>query len=101
MSDKLFPIKDLLMINSCLANSPGVYIYTVICTLTSVIWPITFKTAATENVTDDMQRKRVSKYNRTILLLLLLSQNQPKRSLREFSILRHPKPASLTCGREQ
>ena len=57
MCGKLFPIKDLWMINSCLANSPSVDIlhsYTRLFTSSGLNECLfgPFKTAAPQNVTD-------------------------------------------------
>ena len=68
-------------VNSCLANSPSVYIYTV--KLTSVSWSITFETTAPQNVTCLTQRMYRS------MTAQQMSQNQPERSIRDFLSLRH------------
>ena len=62
VSYKSFPIKELWMINSCLANSPSVCMYIIIQLyaplqlhprLMSVfLWSIAFKTTAPQNVTE-------------------------------------------------
>ena len=86
MSGKLFPIKDL-SVNSYLANSPSVCLYTASRTLqllhlrlTGVFWSITFKTAATQDV--NVIIRNAKEYRS--MTVQLMSQYVTWRSLRVF-----------------